>query len=163
MRTIENWQIKKIYAYANQLGIHERDNKEDNLHLLVQRVTNKNSIKDLEYFEAVKVANELKGLLDDNKQNTTPSPASAPGMVTERQRKYIWVLIYKLISLDITQNSSTPAERLAGAVNKILGLTATKNNPLAWVTFEQGEKLIEYLKRYVSSAKRKANNIKKDG
>ena len=47
-------------------------------------------------------------------------------------------------------------ERLLGAIEKILGITASKSDPFRWINFDDGTRLIEQLKRYVRSAERKA-------
>ena len=44
MRTIEPFQIKKIYAIGNALGITEKGGGEDELHALIQGMTGKESI-----------------------------------------------------------------------------------------------------------------------
>ena len=42
MRKIEPFQIKKIYAIGNALGITKRGGGEDELHALIQGMTGKN-------------------------------------------------------------------------------------------------------------------------
>ena len=54
MRTIEQFQIRKIYAIGNALGI-KASGSEDELHALVGGVTGKDSIKSLTYREACAV------------------------------------------------------------------------------------------------------------
>ena len=38
------------------------------------------------------------------------------------------------------------------AIEKILGITASKSDPFRWISFEEGSRLIEQLKRFVRSA-----------
>ena len=149
MRMIEYKQVKAIYAMANKIGISEKGNKNDDLHNLVLSRFKKTSIKDLTYFEAESLKRELNKHLKPVKNNSD----GVPGMMTAAQKKKVWALIYKLCEID--EGKAKPNERLAGAVNKILGLSKTESNPLAWVKFEDGNKLIEYLKRYVKSAEKK--------
>ena len=52
MRKIEPFQIKKIYAIGNALGITKRGGGEDELHALIQGMTGKESIKALTSREA---------------------------------------------------------------------------------------------------------------
>lgn len=149
MRGIEYKQVKAIYAMANKIGICEKGNKNDNLHSLVYRMFKKKSIKELTYFEGEDLKKELNKYLKTSKKDD----ANIAGMMTAAQKKKVWALIYKLCEID--EGKAKPNERLAGAVNKILGLSKTEANPLAWVKFEDGNKLIEYLKRYVKSAEKK--------
>lgn len=59
MRTIEQFQIRKIYAIGNALGI-KASGSEDELHALVSGVTGKDSIKSLTYQEACAVIARLE-------------------------------------------------------------------------------------------------------
>ena len=59
MRAIEQFQIRKIYAIGNALGIKASGN-EDELHVLVGGVTGKDSIKSLTYQEACTVSCRVK-------------------------------------------------------------------------------------------------------
>ena len=61
MRTIEQFQIRKIYAIGNALGI-KASGSEDELHALVGGVTGKDSIKSLTYQEACAVIERLEEL-----------------------------------------------------------------------------------------------------
>ena len=100
MRAIEQFQIRKIYAIGNALGIKASGN-EDELHVLVGGVTGKESIKSLTYQEACAVIARLEEL-----QGKTASPKprskkpkehqSRPGGVTSGQQKKIWYLMYSL-------------------------------------------------------------------
>ena len=115
MKNIETFQIRKIYAIANALGITQAD-REDELHTLVATLTGKESIRELTYREGAAVIarlEELQGCLPKSKR-----PKS----------------------------------------KKELGMDAVAKSPFAWVTFAQGNKLIEMLKRYAESAKRKGED-----
>nr|DAZ59380.1 MAG TPA: Protein of unknown function (DUF1018) [Caudoviricetes sp.] len=77
-----------------------------------------------------------------------------PGMMTVSQQKKAWSLVYRL---DELEPKEVPViERLLGAIEKILGITASKSDPFRWINFDDGTRLIEQLKRYVRSAERKA-------
>lgn len=80
---------------------------------------------------------------------------SEPGMITNHMKDKVWALMYQLDELEPTA-ASVP-ERLIGAIEKILGITASRADPFRWIKFDEGTKLIEYLKRYVSSAERRAD------
>ena len=141
---IDGVQIKRIYAAGAALGIVGRD-REDDLHNMIMRMYGKESIKDLTHTEAAEVLMRL------NEQ-------TIPGRITEQQKKKCWALIYKLCKLD--PRDAEPNARLAGAVQKILGIPSLAKNPLKWVTFKQAEKLIEYLKRYVRTEEKRNGNRK---
>ena len=81
-----------------------------------------------------------------------------PGKMNEGQQKKAWALIYKLCQLD--PSDVVPAERMKGAVKKILGMDILMDckNPFRMVSTEQGAKLIDTLKRYVSSVQKKRDN-----
>lgn len=141
---IEKAQIKRIYAAGAKLGIVGHD-REDNLHNMIMSMYGKESIKDL-------TKSEASGLLKRLNEQTIP------GRITEQQKKKCWALIYRLCELDPREAAANA--RLAGAVQKILGIPSLPKNPLKWVTFEQAEKLIEYLKRYVRTEEKKNGNRK---
>lgn len=160
MRTIEQVQIRKIYAIGNALGIKASGSGGDELHTLVGGVTGKDSIKSLTYKEACAVIARLEEL-----QGKTASPKprsqkpkghkSRPGGVTAGQQKKIWALMYELKKYDEVPNDVQLGDRLCKVIKKEFGGDAIAKNPFAWITFEQGNNLIEILKGYVASAARK--------
>lgn len=81
MRAIEQFQIRKIYAIGNALGIKASGN-EDELHVLVGGVTGKDSIKSLTYQEACTVIARLEEL-----QGKTASPKPRSKMPKEHQSR----------------------------------------------------------------------------
>ena len=89
-------------------------------------------------------------------------------MITAEQQSLAWRLMYRLQELDekpkLHEDGSpvTVGERMAGAIEKILGISAMAGKDVfKWVSFENGSKLIEYLKRYVRSAERKRSKFEK--
>ena len=108
MRTIEQFQIRKIYAIGNALGI-KASGSEDELHALVSGVTGKDSIKSLTYQEACAVIARLEELRG---KTVSPKPRSSkpkehetrPGGVTSGQQKKIWFLMYELKKCDEVPN-----------------------------------------------------------
>ncbi len=128
---------------------------EDAFHQIVYRITGKEHVSELTESEGKAVERELIRM----KHRDLPKPQpreEIPGMMTDAQQRYAWRLIYRLIELD---KKDVPAgERMAGAVRKILQITASPKEPLRWVNREDGSKLIETLKRYVRSAERKARD-----
>ena len=75
-------------------------------------------------------------------------------MMTTAQQGKAWALIHYLD--EIEPKEVPEVERLIGAIEKVLGITASKTDPFRWINFDDGTKLIEQLKRYVRSAERKA-------
>lgn len=144
---------RRLYAVAASMGLVEGG--EDAFHQIVYRITGKEHVSDLTEAERKAVGRELIGM----KRRDPPKPKpreEVPGMMTDAQQRYAWRLIYRLIELD---KKDVPAgERMAGAVRKILQITASPKEPLRWVNREDGSKLIETLKRYVRSAERKARD-----
>lgn len=160
MRMIEQFQIKKIYAIGNALGIKGSGKGEDELHTLVGGVTGKDSIKSLTYKEACAVITrleELQGMAasPEPKRRKPKEYENRPGGITSGQQKKVWALMYELKKYDKVPNEAQLGDRLCAVIRKELGTDAVAKNPFAWITFEQGNNLIEILKGYVASARRK--------
>lgn len=159
MKPIAPYQIKKIYAIGNALGIVERDNDQDNLHLLVEAMTGKESVKALAYSEANGVIAELQrrqgGYVPPQSKRKTVHPEVAGG-ATEGQQRKAWQLMYELQKLDVVPSSASLGERLSGIIKKELRVDATPQRPFSWLDFKTTNKLIEILKKYISSAKRRS-------
>lgn len=159
MRMIEQFQIRKIYAIGNALGI-KASGSEDELHALVGGVTGKDSIKSLTYREACAVIARLEEL---QCKSASPKPRSIkpkehksrPGGVTAGQQKKIWALMYELKKYDEVPNDVQLGDRLCKVIKKEFGADAIAKDPFVWLTFEQGNNLIEILKGYVASVQRK--------
>jgi hypothetical protein len=80
----------------------------------------------------------------------------AAGLITEQQIKKAFGLTYELQGLDTEQSTATPKQRLAGVIHKTLDIPVDlRTDIFKGITFEQGDKVIEQLKRYVRNAKRK--------
>ena len=164
MRKIESFQMKKIYAIGHALGI-TGNGSEDELHILVSGVTGKDSIKELSYQEAMAV---IKRLEDLQGGTAAPKPSSRkpkehsqrPGGVTSGQQKKIWALMYELKKRDKSPNEVPLGDRLCAVIKKELHVDAIAKNPFAWLTFSQGNTLIEVLKGYLKSLERAARDQK---
>lgn len=155
---------KRLYALAAGLGMVERSEREDAFHQLVYGITGKEHVSDLTEAEAKEVETELLRRMK-LENHTEPlkkrkKKEDIAGMMTEAQKRYAWYLAYRLEELD-EKNPPVPAKkRLAGAVEKVLCVTAPPDDPLVWIKFADGSKLIESLKRYVRSAEQKARKAK---
>lgn len=160
MKTIQQFQVRKIYAIGNALGIVGSGSGEDELHVLVAGATGKESIKALTYKEACTVLARLEEL-----QEGAASPKTAekrpkehketPGGVTSSQQKKIWALMYELKKHDAVANDVSLGDRLCKIIKKELKMDATAREPFVWMDFAQGNKLIEILKKYVESAEQR--------
>lgn len=160
MGMIEQFQIRKIYAIGSKLGITGSNSGEDDLHTLVGSVTGKDSIKSLTYREANEVIarlEELQGKAASPKprSNKPKEHKSRPGGVTSGQQKKIWALMYDLKKYDEVPNEVQLGDRLCAVIKKEFRADAIAKNPFAWLTFEQGNNLIEILKGYVASARKR--------
>lgn len=158
MRKIQGFQIKKIYAIANALGLAGKGS-EDELHDIVAGATGKSSIKTLSYYEAENVII----MLDNLKHPSTPIPKvkkrkkreEVAGGVTEGQQRKIWYLMYQLKENDVDKNDIPLGERLCKVIKKETGIDSHPKNPFIWIDYKAGNKLIEVLKHYVKSAEKK--------
>lgn len=141
-------QIQCIYVIAAKCGLVERGNKEDNLHNLVYQLTEKESISELTEDQAAAVIRRLK----DTEANAADEEVKS--YISEAQIKKIFGLAYDLAAL--SPSEAKVKDRLCGIISKELGV---KVNPRSDIfkgfSERQGAKLIDALKRYVRSAKRK--------
>lgn len=141
-------QIQCIYVIAAKCGLVERGNKEDNLHTLVYRLTEKESISELTEEQAAAVIRRLKD------EEASVADAEAKAYISQAQIKKIFGLTYELAAL--SPSEAKVKDRLCGIISKELGI---KVNPRSDIfkgfSERQGAKLIDALKRYVGSAKRK--------
>lgn len=159
MKNIEAFQIKKIYAIGNALGIVENGNSNDNLHVLIAGATGKDSVKGLTYMEANAIIAQLERLQTKPK-DAPPKKASnkkydsVPGGVTAGQQKKIWALMYELKKYDKEPSTAALGDRASAIIKKELKVDSVAKNPFAWLDFSSGNKLIEILKKYISSAKK---------
>lgn len=146
MGAITKEQISKLYALAARAGLLESGNKEDNFHQIVSGLTRKDSVKKLTEDEYKKVRGRLLQELENK---------NASGRMSSGQIKKAWSLMYQIMEHSPSKEGKTAGERMCGAIKKILNMDADVKNPFSWVSAEQGNKLIEMLKRYLRTAKKK--------
>ncbi len=138
---IANYQIRKIYTLASDLGLVNKEVEDDELHLLIYRETNKSSIKDLTFSDYSKVLKVLEAF----KENIS---------MTDKQKALVWRYMYRLVALDLSKGKA--GVRLVGAIEKILNKSSVPiENPFQNLTKEEGKILIEQLKRYVKTEENK--------
>lgn len=173
MAQITKEQIKRVYALASGLGLVESNNKNDMLHELLFSTTGKTSVSDLTDAEFKQMQSELINRMKLSnitaplkRKKDRPKDPDVADMMTQAQQSLAWRLIYRLQELDrdpiVKDNGITisVSDRMKGAIEKVLDITPNMKSPFKWVTFVQGEKFIEQLKRYVRSAERKENKLK---
>lgn len=164
MAAITKEQIRRVYALGAAAGLLESGNKDDALHSVVRRISGKDAVSRLTGDDFAKIEPELLSLtkLANRKAPLkTPPPKAAapdntqPGMMSAKQIGKAWALLYDLIKID-GASKATAGHRMVGAIKKILHVDAQVEQPFTWLTFGQGFVLIDTLKRYVSSAQRRA-------
>ena len=146
---------KVLYAIASNAGLVEHGNKEDPFHQIVYSITGKSSVKDLTNREMKLVENEIRNRCKNISSDKIKNQESIKGMMSPAQQSLAWRLMYQIQSYDVKTSSQTVGARLAGVVRKTLNITASETDPLRWVNAENGNKLIETLKRYEKSAEKK--------
>lgn len=147
-----------LYAIAANAGLVKHGNKEDPFHQIVYSVTGKTSVKDLTSHEMKIIESEIFRRTNNNiLGNKVKNQEAVSGMMSPAQQSLAWRLMYQIQGYDVKVSSQTVGARLAGVVRKTLKISASDTDPLKWVNAENGNKLIETLKRYVKSAEKKYN------
>lgn len=150
-----------------KLSLVESGNKNDLLHELVYGITKKNSIRELSEQEYKKVVNELAGRLKVQSLEAPPQKLhkkqkfenSGCGKMSDGQQRMVWRLMYQLSELDKEPLSAKLGDRLCGIIKKELNIDCSSKQPFRWLTYEQGVKLIEKLKKYVANAQRRKDGV----
>lgn len=155
MASINTYQIRKIYAIAGALGMKGND-RYDPLHDLISDITGKESVRDLSYADACRVIGELEARqgTPPPRKSGRPLRRSTPGRVSEGQQRKIWALMYQIETA--SPGTAPLGDRLCAIIKKELGVEAFPREPFAWVDYKGGNKLIETLKGYVKTARKKA-------
>lgn len=146
---------KILYAIASNAGLVEHGNKEDPFHQIVYSITNKTSVKDLSSREMKLVENEIRNRCKNISSDKIKNQEAVSGMMSPAQQSLAWRLMYQIQRYDVKVSDKLIGARLAGVVRKTLKITASDTDPLRWVNAENGNKLIETLKRYEKSAEKK--------
>lgn len=155
---------RTLYGMSKGAGLSN-----DDLHTLVYSLTKKEHISELtekEFFAVRSRLYEIGRGIPDPPPAQRENPAKAKydyggERLTEAQAKYIWKLMYDLEKLDEKPSERSVRERLAAAIRKELGVTVIEDvnggrvDIFKNVTSEGASKLIEQLKRYIASARRR--------
>lgn len=164
-------QTQRIYAMGARLGLVESGNKNDLLHELIFSLTNKDSVKELDEQEYKRVVAELAKQLKvaNLEEPNTVHPYKAKkreqkgiGKVSDGQIRKVWQLMYSLEKLDEKPSTAKLGERLCGIIKKELHIDALPKIPFEWLTYQQGVKLIEILKKYVANAQRRKDGVREE-
>lgn len=154
---MENKALKRIYGTARALGM---DN--DELHLLCSAVTGQDSLKKLDRAQTSALIRELDKRQSQNGQRSSAAVPSygksykTEGMSQEQCRK-VFAQIYELAKYDSEPSTATPGERVCGVIQKCIGKLTAPAEPFARLSAADGQKLIEMLNRYITSAALKAS------
>lgn len=125
-----NPDIRTIWGIAKSPELLLTD---EELHLVVQANTGKNSIKELNKREIGIVVGVLKHMKDSSKNGVREQKRRKGNTSTENQRKKI----YKLVQ-ELGWNNQA---RVNGLCKKMFGVAA-----IEWLSYQQCSKLIEALK-----------------
>lgn len=153
-KSMKTWQRRRIFYLAKELDMSTgSSNKDDDLHILIFGITGENSLKNLSFSEANKIIGEL-----DHRHRFRPSAIkpSTKGGATKGQQQKIVALMCELRKYDRTPSNASIEQRVARIISKELGITATKENPYAWLKYKDVSKLIEIIKGYLATAIRQA-------
>ena len=147
--------LKKIFGISRTLGMDSEE-----LHLLCSAVTGQDSLKTLDRTQTSALINELeKRQAGSRTANTAPAYGKAyktDGMSQEQCRK-VFAQIYELAKYDSEPSTATPGERVCGVIQKIIGKLSVPSEPFARLSAADGQKLIEMLNRYITSAALRAS------
>ena len=112
-------------------------------------------MKDLSSREMKLVENEIRNRCKSVSSNKIKNQEAVSGMMSPAQQSLAWRLMYQIQRYDVKVSDKLIGARLAGVVRKTLKITASDTDPLRWVNAENGNRLIETLKRYEKSAEKK--------
>ena len=145
MNKITKEQIKRLYALGSQLQLVDSGDKNDRFHMFIYAETQRESVRDL-------TESEFKSLEKHFLLQLNPLEY-VPGKMTKKQQSKAWKLMYEIIELN--PRDQTVGQRMCGAIKRNFYVDVDVRNPFKWLTFEQGNILIEQLKRYKKSVERK--------
>ncbi|MDE5583073.1 MAG: regulatory protein GemA [Ruminococcus sp.] len=156
-------KARQLYTIAAKKGLVEHGKKEDPFHIIIYSLTGKTSVKDLTEQEMKIVTTEIFRRTNKNiSGKKIKNQEAVPDMMSPAQQSLAWRLMYQIQKYDVKLSEQTVGVRLAGAVRKTLKISASDTEPLKWVNAENGNILIESLKRYVKSAEKKYKNQTQD-
>lgn len=142
-------QKRLIYSLGRKCGLVQDGNKQDDLHAFVYQLSCKESIAELTEQQASVIIRQLM----ENLKAISP-PEEPITYISQQQIKKIFGLMYDLEK--ISPSTATVKERLCGLIKKELELSVNiKGDIFKGMSERQGAKLIEALKRYQRTTKRR--------
>lgn len=151
MGMISDYQLRKIYAIAQNLGMVTRSG-DDALHDLTLSVTGKEHLKELTYNEAFQLIGELETRQGENpppRKRARPHKGRSGGASDGQQRK-VWALMYRLQKA--SPSTAPLGDRLCGIIRKELHIDALPADPFAWLDYKACSRLVETIKGYITTA-----------
>lgn len=146
MAGITNTDIRKIWGIAKSPELKLTD---EELHLVVQSHTGKDSIKALNKRETATVLRVLTGMKDSCKKDSRNRGRNAGRSTTENQRKKIYRLTQEL--------GWDKPSRVDGMCRKMFGVSCVE-----WLNYQQCSKLIEALKSMVARKEKEDAGLQAD-
>jgi hypothetical protein len=166
VQPITKEHIRRLNALGGAAGLKERNNRNDDYHAVIYRLTSKSSTKDLTETEFIIVERELLYLLrlgarqpppPTPRKNPNPEESTPPGMMSKDQIRKAWGKFYELKALDTTPSLASDRARMKAIIKRSLSIdTALSNDLFKWITVQQGHTLIEAIKGIVKNAKKEA-------
>ncbi|MDE5741359.1 MAG: regulatory protein GemA [Oscillospiraceae bacterium] len=156
-----NAQRKIIFGMCKTLGMSEDDRR-----ALIYSVTGSESTKELTDIQTEEVIGELKkrcgtAAAPSEKRNFIVHKPEVADMISNDQKDCAFALLFELKKYDKTPSNASNGARMAGIIRKELKISAIEGDHLwDWVDAKSAWKLIEVLKGYVNSAKKKAERRK---
>ena len=80
--------------------------------------------------------------------------------MSDGQQRKVWRLMYQLEKLDEKPSAARLGDRLCGIIRKEIHIDCIARQPFRWLTYQQGVKLIEILKKYVANAQRRKDGVR---
>lgn len=139
-------QMRAIYAYARQLGIAD-GSREDSLHQLIGTEYHVESVKQLTRQQAGQLRTKLQEQCRD-----VSCPTGRPEPMSEGQIRKVYALMHQLIRYDTAPSAATVRQRICGIIRRELRVDAPERAPFKWLDYQQGRRLIEKIKGYVTTA-----------
>lgn len=153
IRMMSAEQRMRIYGLAKELKMSTRSaEKDDELHQLVAGITGKDSLQTLTCDEAERILGELR---HRRRMRETFVPSAKPSGVTPGQQQKMIALICELRKCDNPPSNATVEQRVAGIIQSKLHIDAVAAKPYQWLTYQQGNQLIEITKGILATAQRR--------
>ena len=145
---------KRIYSIGAVCGIVDSGSHDDDLHVIVHRISGKSSVRELTEDEALSVINELQEYLKLMQLEKNAPPPSSAALMSQQQKGLAFRLIYRLAALYEEPSAASPRERLCGVISKVIGHPADISQDIfQGLTQAQGTAVIEEIKRYIKTAR----------